>query len=551
MDRDLFTKTKLDLSIKRRELIKAGVGVSLTTLVGCTANDESADGWRQGKLSHLIPLVSHQSMNIKVSFIVPLTEPPQLKVNQLLVTGQKTDSHGRFWQFVISGLEAGQQHRLQILDHHGAALCDSWPLATFPAPTDTPDACRVISYTCAGGPDLPVLPGGRDAFKPAAYRRKLFDQMLDKDPDIIIANGDHIYWDYRSWAESPDSDLAKKAVQWFLSTYGEFDEGLPVLGSSNELTLTTIADDQIASIYGVRFRSTPVFFVTDDHDYFENDDATEELITFPPRPFNIALRNTLQSLYFPEFIIEEPMPTAFPGLVNNKGLTLSTHFGSCRYGKLFESVIYDCGGMLSLDEAAGLVPQLVESWLVEKTAHEDTRHFAHIPSHPMGWTAGKWREWYPDLLSSTGSLLVPIETDQNGGKYAWQQGWWQQHQRLLNALASQEKRKPLLISGDLHALGATKIIKSGALNFRKNPIYSILSGPVGVGGLGWLSKARGVSAQAPKQLETVDFLAAQERNGFTLLDINNDNIQVTLYRCPQGYVDASQLTLEQASRFDV
>ncbi|MDZ7783591.1 MAG: hypothetical protein U5K56_11895 [Halioglobus sp.] len=196
-----------------------------------------------------------------------------------------------------------------------------------------------------------------------------------------------------------------------------------------------MGDDQIAQIYGVRFRSTPVFFITDDHDYFENDDATPEIVTFPPPPFHVSLRHALQRLYFPEFPADDPLPADIPGVETEQGIPVSRSFGEVRYGDLFNGMLFDCGGHLSLDgENAGLVPEAVERWLVAQAQREDTLHHVHLPSHPMGWTAGKWREWYPDYLEHTDSMVRSVEPDADGNKYMWQQGWWLQHQRLVEAL---------------------------------------------------------------------------------------------------------------------
>ena len=63
----------------------------------------------------------------------------------------------------------------------------------------------------------------------------------------------------------------------------------------------------------------------------------------------------------------------------------------------------------------------------------------------MGWSAGKWREWYPDVVAPEGfEGLVTNELNFEGAtkgvltskaqKYLWQRGWWSQHQRLLQAL---------------------------------------------------------------------------------------------------------------------
>ena len=169
----------------------------------------------------------------------------------------------------------------------------------------------------------------------------------------------------------------------------------------------------------------------------------------------------------------------------------------------------------------------------------------------MGWTAGKWREWYRDLLTSRGSLVEEVLTDPDGRKYMWQEGWWQQHQRLLRALSSQTHRRPVMVSGDLHALGIARIERSGELDLTSNPVHSILSGPVGVGEAGWPSRARGVEPRTPAGLEVTPLLELEERNGFTILDFEGDRMEARLMRCPEGYVSPARLDLELASRLEL
>jgi hypothetical protein len=532
------------VNINRRNLVQLGLGVSALAITGCSSSNSAEANWNSGDLQHILPLVSHHAFNIKVSFKNPCKISPLLEIDGEYVAGSQQDSFGRFWSFRLGGLLANTEYRLKLVDRAGVVLCDSWPLKTFPAPEEQPENLRVISYTCAGGPDLPVLPGPRDAFKPIAYRQRLLDMMLEQKPDLVIANGDHIYWDYKSWVDNIDSSLGKMAMRLFLNSYGSFDDNLPVKGTANESTLLAIADEQIARLYGVRFRSTPVCFVTDDHDYFDNDDATPELVTFPPKDFHQSLRNFLQALYFPEFIVEEPLPADFPGYKKEGGIELSTHFGSVKYGDLFSGLYYDCGGFMTLDkESAGLIPASVEAWLLGKTAQEDSQHLIHVPSHPMGLTAGKWREWYPDLLESEGEMVASVHRDGEGNKYLWQQGWWLQHQRILHALSSQKKRKPLIVSGDLHLLWSGRIQRSGDLDLSSSPVSVVLSGPVGTGELGWPSKARGLSAAIPKALVVEELMGPLECNGFTVLNYTRAECQIEQFKCPEGYVDPEDLTL--------
>ena len=75
----------------------------------------------------------------------------------------------------------------------------------------------------------------------------------------------------------------------------------PVLGTDNEHKLKLIVTPQICELYGTDFRSTPVFFVQDDHDYFENDEATEQIVTFPPDDFMLRLARASQRCITPNF----------------------------------------------------------------------------------------------------------------------------------------------------------------------------------------------------------------------------------------------------------
>jgi hypothetical protein len=541
------------MGVTRRELFAMALGAPVLGSLSCT-DEDSGDGWDRGTLRHLLATASHRAFNIKVSFREPLAVAPILLVGSREIAGERQDSFGRFWAFRVSGLASDREFQLELRRSGSTgrasseALCEPWPLRTFPAPGDRPERLRIASFTCAGGPNLPIPGRLFEPFKPADYRRRLFDLMLEEKPDLVVANGDHVYFDLPAMARLRENPMIKALSGFLRGINAAFDPNQPVLGSANEAALTTVGDDQIASIYGVRFRSTPVFFVTDDHDYFDNDDATIERVTFPPDAFHRSLRNTLQKLYFPEFIMERDPGLGFPGISSRDGVRLSTHFGEVRVGDLFSGLLYDCGGYMSLGAEAGLFPTRVEEWLISRTRIEDTRHLIHFPSHPLGSTAGKWREWYRDLLTSSGAIVAEVLRDEDGNKFMWQEGWWNQHQRLVHALTSQKNRTPVMVSGDLHTLGATRIERSGNLDLQDNPLYSVLSGPAGVGEVGWPSRARGVQARTPTDLITTELFPNEERNGFTILEIDRGQMQSDLYRCPEGYVSAQQLSVETVAR---
>lgn len=137
--------------------------------------------------------------------------------------------------------------------------------------------------------------------------------------------------------------------------------------------------------------------------------------------------------------------------------------------------------------------------------------------------AGKWAEWYPDVMQADGSIGVGATK-----KYLWQEGWWSQHQRLLKALSDQT-RKPIVLQGDLHILSYGLIQQSGDLNFEDNPIHVIGTGPLGSGNFGFPSKFRDTPSVIPDSMKVEEALAPLEKNGFTIIEITPQSIRFSLY----------------------
>ena len=146
-----------------------------------------------------------------------------------------------------------------------------------------------------------------------------------------------------------------------------------------------------------------------------------------------------------------------------------------------------------------------------------------MPSTPLGWSAGKWGEWYPDVLQKDGTLGIERP------KPYWPPGWWSQHQRILEMLHAQQRRTPLIVSGDLHALACGKIRKSGNLDLSKNPVHSLCVGPLGSAGPAFPSAIRGTPAQVPSLLAVDESVAPLEKNGFTLIDVSPQKIRLQLF----------------------
>jgi hypothetical protein len=426
------------------------------------------------------------------------------------------DTRGEFWQFYADGLEAGRRYTLSLTSS-GATLCQPWDLSTFPDPSARPAQCRVLFFTCAGGHDA-------FGFVPTATRNRLLRRALSFQPQAVVANGDHVYWDL----------LAPRGSAWLGATAdaariaGTFSRSAVVFGHTNEAVLTRAAGPQITPVYGTDFRSTPVFFLQDDHDYFDNDEATGEMVTFPPSWFMLQLARATQRLYYPEFLPDGMRPANLPWSsagAGERGPVLSESFGTLRYGRLLEIVLYDVRRTMTLaGPTAVFVDPEVENWLRARGASPDVTHVVHVPSNPPGWSAGKWGEWYPDVLGTNNQLTT------TSPKPYWQEGWLKQHDRLMASLAAMKGRTPLVISGDLHAVALGRMLRCGGLDLSANPITTVLAGPISTGGNNWPSTFRGVGASPPAHLDLLEEIAPLEQHGFTIADFLPDSIALRFFK---------------------
>lgn len=473
--------------------------------------------WDNGQLRHLLPSVSDTEILIKASFAQPLAAAPILRVGTRAVTGQMTDTRGEFWQFRARELQPGRRYTMSLRDSSGRTLCDTWPLSTFPAPDERPIRLRVLFFSCAGGhEDL--------GFIPVAHRSRLLRRALTFTPDAVVANGDHVYWDLLSpggGARYGRSEEAKRIA-------GTFTRSALVFGTSNETVLKLAAGPQIVPLYGTDFRSTPVFFLQDDHDHFENDEATDEIVTFPPSAFMLQLARATQRLFYPEFLPEAARPLGLPWSSFDRDTGLSESFGTLRYGTLAELLLYDVRRTMTLAGPSAVFLDLeVERWLRDRTVAGGVTHLVHVPSNPPGWSAGKWGEWYPDLLGTDGQLTTKVP------KPYWQSGWLAQHDRLITSLAAMRDRTPLIISGDLHAIALGRMMRCGAQNLETNPITAVLPGPIGTGPTGWPSGRRGIGATPPAHLDMREEVEPIEQHGFTIVDFMPDRMELQLFKWDQ------------------
>lgn len=504
----------------RREFLVGTMGAALlrrwpADVLAQTGTPRPSDSWDAGQVRHLLPTVNATRILVKASFSEPLASAPRLRVGSTTVIGRMNDTAGQHWQFDVADLAPGQRHSLSLEDGRGASLCEPWNLSTFPAPESAPDRCRALFFTCAGGRESDGLTSGS---LPTAVRNRLLRRALSFEPDWAVANGDHVYWDLHS----PRVPLERRSN----ARLAAFDRSADVFGTTNETVLKRVAGPQITPVYGTDFRSTPVFFLQDDHDYFDNDEGMDEIVTFPPPWFQLQLARATQRLYYPEFLPDSSRPLGLPwGSVGgaSAGQGVSESFGTVRFGRLAEVLLYDVRRTLTLaGPSAVFVDAAVERWLHERTASSDAAHVVHGPSNPPGWTAGKWGEWYPEVLDD-GRLTTAV------AKPYWQSGWLAQHDRLMASLAAAEHRIPLVVSGDLHAIASGRMLRAGSHDLRSNPITTVLAGPIGTGPRGWPSAFRGIGATPPAHLDLDEDVEPIEQHGFTLVDFLPDRILLRFF----------------------
>ncbi|MEO8681107.1 MAG: hypothetical protein ABI665_18805 [Vicinamibacterales bacterium] len=508
------------MSVDRRRFLLGGFGATVLASMPADLFAEPSPPppdvtWDQGQVRHLLPTVSDTAALIKVSFARPLTGAPSLRIGTATVRGRLNDSKGEFWQFHAAGLQPGRRYTLSLKGADGRPLCSPWELSTFPPADSRPDRFRVLFFTCAGGHEGLT-------FLPTATRSRLLRRALTFRPDAVVANGDHVYWDLLSPVGAPNLGASAEAKR----LAGSFSRSSLVFGDTNETVLKLAAGPQIIPVYGTDFRSTPVFFLQDDHDYFDNDDADDTIVTFPPSAFMLRLARASQQLYYPEFLADATRPAGLPwSSFGDRDPGLSESFGTLRFGRLAEILLYDVRRTMTMaGPSAVFVDPEVERWLHARTAATEMTHLVHAPSNPPGWSAGKWGEWYPDILGADGKLTTKVP------KPYWQAGWLAQHDRLMQSLTAMRDRTPLIVSGDLHAIGVGRMLRCGGHNLEANPITTVLSGPVGTRPSGWPSARRGVGATAPTHLDLREEVAPIEQHGFTVADFHPDGIDLRIFK---------------------
>ncbi len=511
--------------MERRDFLKGASAAALyvnapSDLMISSANAKpvSDKNWDHGQVRHILPTVSDSEILIKLSLNQAQKNPPILRIGNQVFVGKMTDTQGEFWQFFAKNLKPAQTYQLSLKSQQGAQLCQPWDLTTFPAKDSNPGQFKALFISCVGGHEAA-------GFLPNEVRNRLLRRALSFKPQATIVNGDHVYWDLLS----PSTSKVRYGgnTEQAIKIAGKFDRAGLVLGADNETVLKKAVGPQIASVYGADFRSTPVFFLQDDHDYFDNDDAFDEIVTFPPSYFMLQLARATQSMYYPEFLADSNRPKGLPySYAADRPSGVSESFGTIRFGNLAEILLYDVRRTATLAGPSAVCVDLeVEKWLVNRTKSNDVQNLIHCPSNPPGWSAGKWGEFYPDVLGDDKKLSIVTP------KPYWQPGWLKQHDRMMNALSGNQARTPLVISGDMHSIALGSMQRTNNYDLSKNPINVALSGTGGTYPGGWPSQGWRKTPALPSQvLDFSEEIKPIEQHGFTLVDFTKDKMVLSFFK---------------------
>ena len=247
----------------------------------------------------------------------------------------------------------------------------------------------------------------------------------------------------------------------------------------------------------------------------------------------LQLGRATRRMFYPDFLPDERRPLGLPGAsAPDSPPGTAECFGTLRFGSLAELLLYDCRRYLTLaGPNAVVIPRETENWITSRLADSRVDHVVQVPSQPPAWSCGKWGDWYPDVRDND-----KLTVDKN--KPYWQQGWLSQHDRLMKAAFEAKMHIPLFISGDMHSIAEGHIHRSGKLDFRSNPVISILPGPVGTGE-NWPSNNRGMRALPPHHLEVDEKQSCLEEDGFLIVDFTPSKIIARFFRWSRSLPDSA------------
>ena len=190
-------------------------------------------------------------------------------------------------------------------------------------------------------------------------------------------------------------------------------------------------------------------------------------------------------------------------------------FGALRYGRLLEFLMYDVRRTMTLKgkDDGRLLPSARRELAARRIARSEVTHVVNMPSNPPGWSAGKWMEWYPDVLGPDRQLTTAI------AKPYWQAGWMAQHDRLMRAITGRRRGAALVVGGDMHATAAGTIERAREHRPEPQPGARRPERHARQPGRGFPSGLHGTPPKPPSHLDLREEIPPLEENGFVIADV--------------------------------
>ena len=363
-----------------------------------------------------------------------------------------------------------------------SACAIPWTLGTFPPRDSKPDRFRLLVYTCAGGNGEARTSDGTQAFVPLAERQRLLRRALSFQPQAVIANGDHVYWDLlagpsaRILMSTRDRGQARRqGVQPRAAGARHRERGAArsrgVAADRRPLRHPAALDAGLLPAGRPRLlRERP---------------RRRHHRHVPARPVHArARRARRRSSTTPSSC---PTPIARPGSAapaRRIARRVSPRRSARCATATARALLWDCR---RYHHAGGADRRLHaardRAWLLAPHGGADERR-AHRGA------ACRRRRWAGARAS--GASGIPTCSRRAASSAPPRRSPTGRKDGTASTIACSKPpsrwiASRLFVSGDLHALGVGRILRSGSLNLRSNPITTVLAGPLGTGPVGWAS----------------------------------------------------------------
>ena len=335
------------MPVSRRQFLR-GTGLAAWSLAAPSdllaqpsGASAAAGAWDPGVVRHVLPTVSDTRMLIKASFAAPLAETPILRVGGASVRGRMSDTRGEFWQFHATDLAAGRSYQLALVDSNGRRPVPAVGARDFPRPRRTPGAIPpAVSLLRRRSRGDEISAAGR-AEPVAAPRAQLPAAGGDRQrrPRVLgSAVAADVEAARRARRKPSRWPASSTAPAWFSAATTRPCSSEPAGTADRRCLRRRIPFHAGAS----SFRTTTTISTTTKRPTRSSP--------FRPRISCCSSRAPRSSMFYPEFLPDVGRPRGLPwsSAARPASTALSETFGTIRYGRLAEVLLYDIRRTLTL-----------------------------------------------------------------------------------------------------------------------------------------------------------------------------------------------------------